>query len=175
MLVNFFGPGSYLKGVYSERLYTLFLLFSGAHLAKTVFHSKRKTSDSEAASDSFPEHSHPLPPARKIVATSSSCKWSTWPVEVDKDWHKSQRCCVHPTTLHVTLQQKDVGWSKYNLNVKGTARLSYMITWHCRLRMMNGWHAKFSASKPATPMPSPAYLSLSPFSGSSSVYWAEID
>ena len=77
MLVNFFGPGSYLKGVYSERLYTKSLLFSGAHLAKTVFHSKRKTSDSEAASDSFPEHSHPLPPAREIVATSSSYKWST--------------------------------------------------------------------------------------------------
>ena len=126
MLVNFFGPGGYLKGVYSERLYTLFLLFSGAHLAETVFHSKRKTSYSEAASDSFPEHSHPLPPAREIVATSSSCKWSTRPVEVDKDWHKSQRCCVHPTTLHMTLQQTNMGRSQYNLNVKRTAGLSYI-------------------------------------------------
>ena len=44
-------------------------------------------------------------------------------------------------------------------------------TWHCRLRIMNGWQARFSASSPATPIPSPAYLSLSPFSGSSSVYW----
>ena len=93
-------------------------------LADAVFHAEGEASDGEAAPNSFPQNSNPLPPnvvvwrdAYQLI--SESVYWSsvcpseqqTWPVQVDKDWHQGQRSCVHSTTLHMALN-----WSKIILS-----------------------------------------------------------